>query len=878
MFKIVFTGWVTLLLLFSACNQFNQKQENPLKYIPEDAPVILTTNNLLSLWDTYAQSSIWSIRNENPDFQKVHREMMELQLLAEENPAISNTFSSGKITLAVSVSKNYKASLILAAQTSLTTNQIEQMIRSEFSKLASVTQESYLDTPYYSIVFSDRDAILYYAIHNGILLMSYDDSAIERAFQQNVMKRSILDDPGFEEVNKTAGQFSEGNVYLNFKKIHRMLLSGTYSQYGELIERLDSFAGWAALDLTARKDKLILNGFTQNDSSHYLNSFKHEPGSTDLQNIIPSTAAIALLQNYHSGTMHYSQLKKNNTFNDADNKFNLRDNFFSWYSGTNALVLDNSSLKNLSGESAAIFFADDSEQAYQGLEAIASETGNDFYDTTGDDDKRIIRIPSENLMENVFGKIFMHFQSPYFTVHENMVIASASLTHLTETLRKLENEDVIAHDDTYQSLSAGISENNNIALYVNMKHALPQGGDMNPALKETFERNQSAFAQFSGLAITFARDGDLFFTNMYSSAGEALKAKKEKSWELKLDAKVVGEPQIVKDHLSAEKRIIAFDALNNMYFISHDGKILWKHTLSGRPLCKVHLVDAFSNNKVQYLLNTENHIYLIDVLGRDVDDFPVKLPAKATNGASVFDYHDYRIMIAGNDSKIYNYDLEGNPVKGWAKPETPGKITAPLQHHVYNGRDYIFAQTDNGKVLILNRRGSIRVNIHDQLVSAPQSQIYVNRTNSKAPFITADVSGAIKYLKLNGSVLETRFDRFSNDHHFFYERFNDDRHYDFIYFDKGNLVVYDRFKKALLQKQFNDEVFTRPGVIRYNQKTAIRFTSLSKEQCYLVTQEGPVEEVTGLKATTSFDIGKLKQYGKTTVIAGDGEKLVKYIL
>jgi len=878
MLKIVFTGWVTLLLLFSGCNRFSQEHENPLKYIPEDAPVILTTNNLLSLWNTYAQSSIWSIRNENPDFQKVYREMMELQLLAEENPGIKNTFSDGKITLAVSVSNNYKASLLLAAKTSLATNQIEQLVRSEFSNLASVTQESYLDTPYYSIVFSDRDAILYYAVRNGVLLMSYDASAIERAFQQYVMKRSILDNPGFEEVNETAGQFSEGNVYLNFKKIHRLLLSGTYSQYGELIQQLDSFAGWAALDLTARKDKLILNGFTQSDSTHYLNSFKHDPGSTDLQNMIPSSAAIAVLQNYHSGEVHYNQAKTHNAFASVNNKFNLQDNFFNWYSGSNVLILDNAPLSNLPDKTAAIFLADDSKKAYQGLEAMASKTGNDFYDRTGDDGKRIIRIPSETLMEASFGKMFTHFESPYFTVHENLVIAAPSLTHLTETLRKIENEDVIAHDDTFQSLSPGISENSNLVLYLNMRHAMQQGSDMNPALKETFERNQSAFAQFSGLAVTFARDGDLFFTNMYSSAGEALKAKKEKSWELKLDAKVVGEPQIVRDHLSAEKRIIAFDALNNMYFISHDGKVLWKHTLSGRPLSKVHLVDAYSNNKVQYLLNTENHIYLIDVLGRDVGKFPVKLPAKATNGIAVFDYHDYRMLFAGNDRKIYNYDIEGNPVKGWSEPHAPGKVTVPLQHHVYNGRDYIFGQTENGKVLVLNRRGTTRINVQAQLVSTPKSEIYLNRTNSKAPFITTEVSGAIKYLKLNGSVLETVFDRFSNDHYFFYARFNDDRHYDFMYFDKGNLVVFDRFKNVLMEKRFGEEVFTKPKAVRYNQKTALKFTSLSSEQCYLITQEGLVEEVTGLKATTTFDIGKLKQYGKTSVIAGDGEKLVKYIL
>jgi hypothetical protein len=869
---------VTVVMFFASCDEFSQQSADPLNYIPEDSPLILETNNLLPVWNTYAQSSIWGVRKENKGFNRIYRQMQQLVKLGEKHPKIASAFAGNKTFIATTVDGDFQANLLLSTASSLSFKDIESIIQNDFGSKASITHKSHLEIPVHQIIFSEEDAVLNFAFESGVLLLSYDFKTITRALEQSIKKSHLPKNNRFAEIRSTSGEYSDGTLLVNFSKLPNLLLSGSYSKYSDLMESLSAFAGWAALDLTAKKDKLILNGFTMADSSDYLSAFAEEGFAMKPQNHIPASAALAVIQNFDSGEAWMRHLQKKSRFDEASRKFKANENLFQNLSGKSILILDQSALNNVSNNTSVVLYTGNGAAALKGIEQMAKRTGKSFYDKTGDDGKRVLRMPSEDFFRNLFGKLFTNIESPYFTIHEDLLIASSNLNHLLETLRKIENNDVLANDDTFSSLSNGFSGNANLMVYARMQPALQLASGMNKNIEKAYRENTSALENIAGFTAEFSNTGKYHFTSIYASSGEKLRSTQESSWELKLDAEVIGTPQIVNDHLSTEKRIIAFDALNNMYFISHDGKILWKHTLSGRPLGKVHEVDAYSNNKVQYLLNTENHLYLIDVLGRDVENYPVKIDAKATNPVAVFNYNGYRLMLAGADQKIYAYDIEGNEVAGWEKPRTPGEVVTPMQHLVFAGRDYLFATAKNGNLLIANRRGNTRVSMRDKIVNAYHSRIFVNRTNSKAPFITTGISGALKYIKLNGRTAETKFEQFSNDHYFFYERFNEDRHYDFIYFDKGRVVIYDRFKNVLYENNFGDHVYTQPEIISYRNNTALKFTSLSDSKCYLITKDGLVEDISGPETTTSCAVGQLKRYGKTTVIAGNEKKLVKYLL
>ncbi|MDZ7778310.1 MAG: hypothetical protein U5L09_23160 [Bacteroidales bacterium] len=224
---LIYISFFSLLTGLISCESYNQQQESPLRYIPEDAPLILETSNFLSLWNTYSQSSLWALRDENPGLENIYDQMMQLQLLAENNEVLKNSFSSAATFLAISVNNENKSSLLLATRTHLTAAGVEQMIREKYSSLASVTQDTYLETPLYSVIFSEHESILYFAIRDGVLLISYDLPAMKRAFQQYVMKRDLTSQKDFRDVRNTAGQYSDGTVYLNFSNLPHLLLGGS---------------------------------------------------------------------------------------------------------------------------------------------------------------------------------------------------------------------------------------------------------------------------------------------------------------------------------------------------------------------------------------------------------------------------------------------------------------------------------------------------------------------------------------------------------------------------------------------------------------------------------------------------------------------------
>ena len=71
------------------------------------------------------------------------------------------------------------------------------------------------------------------------------------------------------------------------------------------------------------------------------------------------------------------------------------------------------------------------------------------------------------------------------------------------------------------------------------------------------------------------------------------------------------------------------DTLNTFYLIGANGKIKWSKSLSSPIIGKIKQIDAYKNNKYQMVFNTQQEVHILDILGNEIDDFPIKLPFNA---------------------------------------------------------------------------------------------------------------------------------------------------------------------------------------------------------------------------------------------------------
>lgn len=166
----------------------------------------------------------------------------------------------------------------------------------------------------------------------------------------------------------------------------------------------------------------------------------------------------------------------------------------------------------------------------------------------------------------------------------------------------------------------------------------------------------------------------------------------------------------IKNHRTNVNEILVQDKQNTLHLLDLNGEIRWSISLGEEIIGGISQVDVFKNGKLQILFNTTSELYLIDILGRNLDGFPIKLSFEATNQAMALDYEntkDYRILLATRKG-ILNYNIEGRKVKGFSFSQPNLNVNNPIRHFAIGGLDYICFNDSKGRAYYLNRKGEER--------------------------------------------------------------------------------------------------------------------------------------------------------------------------
>lgn len=174
------------------------------------------------------------------------------------------------------------------------------------------------------------------------------------------------------------------------------------------------------------------------------------------------------------------------------------------------------------------------------------------------------------------------------------------------------------------------------------------------------------------------------------------------------DHDIIWGPYLVNNHRENSPCILIQLSDKTLHLISSDGKDLWQRQLDNPILNnKVIEVDRYNNNKVQYLLNTKTRIYQLDVLGRNVSGFPIRI-----NSTSAVEFVDYskkkRRILVGNSRSLKNYTIEGKVTRGWNVPKLKKPIRK-IKYQKLRNKDLICVQDESNKWSIYNPTGGMRL-------------------------------------------------------------------------------------------------------------------------------------------------------------------------
>jgi len=895
--KILIYGTLILIgvgILGGAVYYYNKIKRNyssPLEAIPLNTSIFFELQNpLQTIQHLEKENELWKALKGIAQFQSFSEKVVKLDSLLKQHEEVSTLITEKKLYISLHQNQSEKidALYLFSLDAAVTYHRIHDFIMSTCSQKCQIKGSSYnqCDLEY---LLQDTLISFVYTVHKGIFIGSISDEIVKAAIDQLQSGQSIRTS-SFEKLRRTAGKKVDANIYIQHSYFNQLMKGMTAAAYHDNISQLSNLGLWSETDLITKNDELLLNGYTDavDSTMQFLSLFtKHEPQEIGIARILPYNTNFILCLGIDSFERYYSKFSEYlahhgqaswqqgilSSFNQQLNT-DLIETTGTWIGNEVALTI--AGYTGGKQNTYTLIHAGDKDRAKDILEQYA------VGDPINYKDYLIRKTIGGQSIPAIFGKAFQEEKQSFFVQVDDYIVFAVNSAALEQFVNIYISGKTLKRNENYKNFADNLSDKSNIFIYLNVRNSTELTKRyLSLPFANLISNNLKVFTNFEGLAVQFSFINKMFYTSIYAKYNPAYVQEDLSIWKTVLDAEIEGQPYFVKDHRTNTLKIIVFDKDHQMYMIDHNGKIIWKTPIGEAVISGVYPVDFYKNGKIQYLFNTESNIYLIDLLGRPVAGYPFKLSPKATNGLSVFDYEgrrNYRILIALEDNRIYNYDIKGLPIRGWKKPMAKEMITRPVEHVRMQGKDYLITSDLKGQVMILNRKGQHRVNLKEDYLQAAHSAFYPNRTNSaKGIILTTDQQGMLTYIKTNGKLEQSDFGEFSANHHFLYEDFDNNGHKDFIYLDKNQLIVFDRFKEGIMHHTFKDEISSSPVIIPVSEnKNIIGIVSDARRKIYLFDSEGNLVSTPDMIGKTQILVGSLLNNGQLNLIVGSGNTLFNY--
>ena len=714
---------IILYIGYNSYKQVTKNTENPLNFIPNNAALILQFNDANKLYTNLNSNDIWEklcnvsiVDSVNNQIQKISSFFNHNAITFKSNTIFISFHKVGANNSSLLFSSNFEGKAI----TSIT--QINKLIGN------TLKEWKYNNQSIFEV--QHQENILYVSFKGDIVFFSENKMLVEDAIRASLAKEKLLFDPSFSSAYKTINKSAEINLFFNYNSLFEYTNIFTTKSI-----MISNFSGWTATDLSVKNKIISANGFSafNKSTTNYTDILKNQSAERmDIADIIPENTSFLLSIGFDNAKQLY----------DEKNKILEKQNEFWNWDKHRKLIKDSTNLNyndfiNEIHEEAGIFNTSanqNTQQQYTFFKNHNSISANSLIQGLITDRKiydqySINTISDDNVTAQFFGEIF-NSNTPYFISIENYFIFGSTIASLEYLIDNYKTSNTLANSQHFKNYNSNLSSKSNLFFYLN-------AGKTAVSLKEKIQNNYvsnlifniDSVEKFTAFSLQMTSKKDLLLNNINLFYDNDFKESIKEEWFIQLDTSISMHPQFIYNHFTKENMIVVQNNNNKVFAINSKGEELWKIQLNSKILGNISSIDFYKNSKYQCLFNTNSQLFLIDRNGNNVDGFPKTLPSNTKIGHSLFDYNNirkYRIIIVGDDNKIYNLDKNGNIVKGWKYENNNNIINKHLQNFRVGNKDYILAERNSSNTQLLAINGSERVRF-DQGIQFNGNHISLDR-------------------------------------------------------------------------------------------------------------------------------------------------------
>lgn len=788
---------------------------DPSAFISEDAAVIIQTPNLKDLQQDLENFSFF---NKNKLTAENHIKNV-LGFLKK-----TDTLTEAIISISTSENDKLVYSLLFKDQPKFQLDSIKN------KSVESIKAEGHA---YQKMVLEENTFFI--STENALIIASNS----EEKLIQLLNEEKLLKNEDFKRVylaidpNKTSVIFN----HQNFKDFQQKLFPNLE------LQNVENYADWSAIDLDISQEDVSFNGLSIAQNSSNLHKILQNPGtvSQEFASITPVNALGFTAIGYRNPEIFLRNLKK-----------------FRGDSVSNAI--DEIILKT---QEAGIIYTE--ENPLFGIKTLVNIEATDLISDYAELEENyrdfpIYKVSQPRIFEKLFSPILISKKNNFAAAIDEYLIFASSIPQLRELIADYVNQNILAHQSYYKNSQQKLARESSI-LIVGKPEALKSRLAKAVANELSEEMNNLDFGEHKLAILQLVEEGDfahIHGTFVAQNNKNNSNTKTEEILSVSLEAELLNEPVLVKNHLNNQMDIAVQDINNTLYLISNKGMIFWKKKLSGPILGEIKQVDLFKNGRFQLAFATPYSIEVLDRNGNTVELFPLEFKDEITQPLSLFDYDNnrkYRFLITQND-EVFMYDKNRKSVKGFDFRKTNSEILQAPKHLRIQNKDYIVFPEKSGKLNILSRQGDHRVSVKES-IDFSDNQWYEFEND----FVSTNAEGHLVKVTQSGQVT-TQNTNFSENHK--------------ISARPNLLVSLSENILKIRDKELNLDygLYTEPEIHYVNDKYYISLTDFQTQKVYIFDSNAELLAGFPVYGTSKINLNNADIDNRPEFVVKGGEKEV----
>jgi hypothetical protein len=875
-----------------------------LRAVPSNAALVVETADAGDLWRDLSQTNmIWEELRATDFYFRLDQAGHALDSAIRNHSDLRSYLADKPVAISVHMSgaRSYSYLLSVQLEAGVSEAEVTEAVTGLFKPKEPLKEKTYDGVKLYTIKPAYLDGEISFYAAQGLLVLGFSPLLVEESIRALGQDASLAVEPAFAEVRKTTGKDARGQVYINYKQLKNILAQYAAESHQGHVFFKQPYAGWSALDLTLKSNALLLNGFVQarDSSDAWLGAFRDAAApSMQVLGYMPVNTAYFAFFGYGDFKAFqkrdkvisarvgsgFSREKKRAAYGELC-KCPADELATSWIGDQAVAFISEPAAADYDQSHFAVVMTGDSEESWTALlqldEAMCAAKNSDAEKEVYRDIE-IQKLHVGGLYGDFLGEAFSGLSDPYAFVYGDAVVMGNSANGVRTLINALIAGRTLENDKGFGQLGNQISGTSHFLVYSSLarssyifQHLLKESHAADIAEQTTLLRNFQAFVY----QVSHYKN-DLYYNNVYFRHNPDYKQETNSLWETPLKASVSTRPHLITNHYTKALEIVLQDDSNRVYLIGNTGKILWDIPLDGPIVGGVEQVDVYRNQKLQMVLSTPTSVYLLDRNGNNVESYPVRLPARATTPVSVIDYdgnRDYRFFVGLEGGAIAAYDVAGKKVDGWEFSGHPADLTGSIAHIRVKSRDYIFALSKAGDVLLLDRKGKPRHRVNQRAVGmAEGGYLVVKGTNTieEGALYFLDSLGMAHRLGFNGKVeqLDISMDRPTA---YDFKDIDGDGKPECLVLTAKAFEGYTVEGKKLFSTPLADGPFDAIQVFELPKgKVLLGLTSSASSQVLLFDTAGALQKGFPLYGAVPFAIGDMNRDGYLNLITASREGYV----